>query len=519
MPSGGIQPLDPTIVALISAGEVIDSPGAVVRELVENALDAQADRITVSLWTEDDLFSLQVVDNGVGMTVADLARVAQPHSTSKIRQLQDLYQIRSLGFRGEALHSIAQFSHLTIASRPPGEMGYQMRPGDYAPAPYPMAEGTIVTVTRLFANFAQRRTGLPARSQQLRQIQKLIQEFALLHTSVTWQVALEHRPWFNLWGSKSMAEVLLQIFPKYSAADLREEQQDYLQVVVGLPDRLSRPRPDWIKIAVNGRPVHLPPLEETVLEAFGQTLPRQRFPVCVVHLRVEGEAIDWQRHPAKREIYLHNLGEWQQRVARAIRQLLQSPQPSLSSYGKQLFRLAEPPADYHTQPPPKILGQLHRTYILVEEGEGLYLVEQHVAHERILFEQLERLWEIVPSPTPLLLSDLSEEQRENLNRGGIATAPFGHNTWRITALPRLLVNHPDVTAAVYALSRESSASAVRARVACLCAVRNGTELDHATMTQIIQGWQKCQVPHTCPHGRPIYFFLGKQKLDNFFRRY
>ncbi|MCS6959125.1 MAG: DNA mismatch repair endonuclease MutL [Pseudanabaenaceae cyanobacterium SKYGB_i_bin29] len=519
MGSGGIQPLDQTIVALISAGEVIDSPVAVVRELVENALDAQADRITINLWTEDDLFSVQVADNGVGMTVADLVQVAQPYSTSKIRQLQDLSNITSLGFRGEALHSIAQFSRLTIASRPQGQIGYQMRPGYDAPTPYAMAEGTIVTAERIFAHFAQRRAGLPDRSQQLRQIQKLIQEFALLHPAVTWQVELEKRPWFTLWGGASMAEIWLQIFPRCSETDVRELQQDYGRLLVGLPDRFSRPRPDWIKIAVNGRPVHVPELEQTVLAAFSHTLPRQRFPGCVVHLQVEGTAIDWQRHPAKREIYLHNIGEWQQRVEMGIRQLLQSPQPGLSSYGKQLFHLAESQANYCAAPPPKILGQLHRTYILVEQPEGLYLVEQHVAHERILFEQLESLWAIVPLAEPLLLTDLTEEQQENLNRAGIPAEPFGHNTWRITALPRLLVHHPDLPNAVAALSRESSNTALRARVACLAAVRNGVELDQLTMTQIVQGWQQCQVPHTCPHGRPIYFFLGKQRLDNFFRRY
>ena len=515
---GKIHVLEQRIVATISAGEVIDSPRAVIRELVENAIDAHADRLTIDIWTNDELFCLQVTDNGMGMEPEDLRLACAPHSTSKISRLEDLWTISTLGFRGEALHSIAQFGNLTIASRTAGGLGYILKGQEVTP--YPMAPGTIVTVTDLFAQFPQRRAGLPDRSQQIRQIQRQIQDFALLYPQITWQVNLEHRPWFQLWHSATPRDVVQQILPHLNPGDVLEDQQSYGHILLGLPDRLSRPRSDWVKVAVNGRIVQAPELEGSILAGFSRTLPRHRFPFCVVNLQIDRQEIDWQRHPAKTSIYLTDLQAWQNRIETWIKQLLKTPQPSLSSHGKKLLKLAEPPTNYQTNslPPIKVIGQLHQTYIILEQAGGVYLIEQHVAHERVLFEQLEAIWEIVPLEEPILLTDLTEEERENLNRSGIATDAFGHNTWRISALPKLLVDHPDRLAAIYELAREKTDQALRARVACISAIRNGTPLDLPAMEEIVRAWQRTQNPHTCPHGRPIYFYLDKQQLDRFFRR-
>jgi DNA mismatch repair protein MutL len=514
----GIRVLAPHIVQRISAGEVIDSPKAVLRELIENALDAQADRLTIDLWTRDDLFSLQVTDNGIGMTPADLRLATTPHSTSKISQLEDLATISSLGFRGEALHSIAQFAPLTIASRSGEDPGYLLNGGELTPCA--LAPGTIVKAIDLFAQFPQRRRGLPDRSQQLRQIQRLIQDFALLYPSLTWGVNLEHSPWFQIWYSPNIKGIALQFLSHLSETDLIEDQQQYGTILLGLPGRVSRPRSDWIKIGINGRMVNIPELEQSILAGFSRTLPRHRFPLCVVNLKIDRAEIDWQRHPAKTEIYLTNLQKWQTKIEEWIKQLLKSPQPTLSSHGKNLLKLAESKIIYKTQSlkPIKVLGQLHDTYIIIEQEEGIYLIEQHVAHERVLFEKLEILWEIIPLPEPILVSNLKDEQIENLNRSGIVTEPFGNNICRISALPRLLVDHPDPLSAIYELAQEQTDRDLRARVACISAIRNGKALDSQTMNQIVQDWQTLQNPHTCPHGRPIYFFLGKQQLARFFRR-
>ncbi|MEM7594104.1 MAG: DNA mismatch repair endonuclease MutL, partial [Cyanobacteria bacterium P01_A01_bin.83] len=196
-----IQTLPDEVIDLIAAGEVIDSLAAVIRELVENALDAGASRIAIAL--NPQLWQVQVADNGTGMLLEDLRVCAKPHSTSKIRTQQDLWHITSLGFRGEALHSIAQVADLTICSRAkhPAAMGWKVT---YQKAQatqeslVAIATGTIVTVSNLFARIPVRRRALPPLPQQLKEIQKLIQQIALCHPQITWQVKQQHNSWFNI---------------------------------------------------------------------------------------------------------------------------------------------------------------------------------------------------------------------------------------------------------------------------------------------------------------------------------
>src|ERR671932_680091 len=197
----GIQTLPKEVVNLIAAGEVIDSLAAVVRELVENALDAGATRIAVSVWS--DQWRVRVADNGTGMNLGDLEQAAAAHSTSKIRTSDDLWKITSLGFRGEALHSLAALAELEILSRLALNVeGWRVR---YNSQGEPMqveaaaiAPGTVVTVSNLFGNWPVRRKGLPSVAQQLKAVQTTIQHIALCHPRVTWQVQQNDRPWFSL---------------------------------------------------------------------------------------------------------------------------------------------------------------------------------------------------------------------------------------------------------------------------------------------------------------------------------
>ena len=322
-----IQILPAEVVDLIAAGEVIDSLSAVVRELVENALDAGATRISVALLP--DLWQIQVSDNGKGMILEDLRVCAAPHSTSKICTSKDLWNITSLGFRGEALHSISQVSDLTICSRLSGKLdavGWRVNYlkgaviGEEAIA---IAPGTIVTVTNLFNSLPVRRRGLPPVAQQLKAIQKLIQYIALAHPTITWQVKQNNQPWFHISPGVNSQHILPQFLRKITTSDLRYfreigEGNSTLELVLGLPDRAHRYKPDWIKVAVNGRVIRNLELEQTIIERMKRTLPRDRFPIAFLHLHLNPEQLDWNRHPAKEEIYLHSLGYWQEQVSHAI---------------------------------------------------------------------------------------------------------------------------------------------------------------------------------------------------------
>lgn len=530
-----IQPLPIDVIHLIAAGEVIDSLAAVVRELVENAIDAGATRITVSIWA--DQWRVRVADNGAGMTLENLRQAAQPHSTSKIRDRADLWQIHSLGFRGEALHSLAQLSSLEILSRTASEPGWRVAYSSEGEATQvesvAIAPGTIVIVDRLFEIWEARREGLPSISQQLKAIQQTIYQIALAHPRITWQVYQNDRLWFNLWGGHSAKDLLPQLLKDVRIEDLTELQSPGISVVLGLPDRAHRHRPDWVRVAINGRFVKFSDLEQTILGAFRRTLPRDRHPICLVHLHLNPEHIDWNRHPAKAEVYVHNLDEWKERVKSAIAQALRIhpdtvPDSLYTAQTSQLIKAAESEAGYHVsreiQPEPaplsplKALTQVHNRYILAEHASGMWLIEQHIAHERVLFEEISDRWQLIPLEPAIVLNQLSSSQIEQLERIGIEVDPFGEQLWAVRSAPELLAQREDCADALIELSLGGDLQAAQVAVACRSAIRNGVPLSLEEMQSLIDRWQRTRNPRTCPHGRPIYLSLEESSLARFFRR-
>lgn len=220
-----IQALPTEVVHLIAAGEVIDCLAAVVRELVENSLDAGATRIVISLWPEQ--WRVRLADNGYGMDLINLQQAATAHSTSKIRSCEDLWQITSLGFRGEALHSLAQLAQLEILSRPAGKsegwhVVYCSQGKAVQVKTAALAPGTVVTVSNLFGTWLERRQGLPALGQQMKAVQATIHQIALCHPHVTWQVWQNDREWFTLSPGATTQQVLPQILRQVRLGDLQQ---------------------------------------------------------------------------------------------------------------------------------------------------------------------------------------------------------------------------------------------------------------------------------------------------------
>lgn len=526
----------------IAAGEVIDSLAAAVRELIENALDAQASHIVLSLWPESG--RIQVSDNGIGMTLDDLLRAAVPHSTSKIRAQADLGAIQSLGFRGEALHSLAQMGCLDICSRPQaGESGWQIRysPQGSTQAPWPkaMAPGTVVTVSDLFAQWSTRRQRLPSPARQLKQVQRMIYHAALCHPQVTWTAALNHKPWLSLTPGATAKSLVPQMVKSIDETDLAEGRQpltsqEFLYTLIGLPDRCHRPRIDWVKVAVNGRLVAIPELEQAILQAFRHTLPRHRYPLGLVHLKVPPQHIDWNRSPDKCSIYLQDQDQWGQRIQAAIASLLRQnldARPAQPQHQRitQLLKTAEQGGDYGARvelsdplPQPRNLtavAQVHNRYILAEKPDGMCLIEQHIAHERVLYEQLKDRWQVVPLETPVVLEHLSNRQLQQLERLGLTVDPFGNGLWAIRQAPAPLTRRDDLPDALLEISLGGDLNAALVAVACRTAIRNGTPLDLKTMQALLHDWQQTRNPNTCPHGRPICLTLEETSLARFFRRH
>ncbi len=566
-----IQPLSLEVVHRIAAGEVIDSLAAAVRELVDNAIDAGATRIVVSVWPQE--WRLRVADNGCGIDCNDLKQAAAPHTTSKIRSAADLGKITSLGFRGEALHSLAQLGSLEIYSRPALQTSgwhavYNPQGKVVQLETTAIAPGTVVAVSDLFQDWSARRQGLPPMAQQVRAVQMAIYQSALCHPQITWQVQQSDRPWFVIAAGKTAQEILPQLLAAARPEDLQAVKLQVppvhpeiepgvnseidpvagsIEVVLGLPDRCHRHRPDWVQVAVNGRCVKVggeetafDPLVQTILNAFRQTLPRHRYPVCFVHLRLAPELIDWNRHPAKAEIYLRHLTFWQAQVGEAVQQglgRLSAVETEPSQRIKQLFQVSEAKGFYNLsdslQPgledsPASLaetslmqlraVAQIHQTYILAEHPAGLWLVEQHIAHERVLYEELCQEWQLVTVP-PITLKQLTPTQVEQLQALEMAVEPFGSDLWAVRSVPKLLAEREDCPQALQELSLAGNVQAALVATACRSAIRNGTALDLAQMQTLLEAWQRTRHPRTCPHGRPIHLALEEAQLARFFRRH
>jgi DNA mismatch repair protein MutL len=571
-----LLPID--VIHLIAAGEVIDSLAAVVRELCENAIDAGAARISVSLFP--DKWRIQVADNGTGIELADLQVAATAHSTSKIDDRDDLFQITSLGFRGEALHSLAQLANLEIYSRPRhscdgwhlayNHQGEAIRQQEVAIAP-----GTVINVENLFGDWEARREGLPNLNQQLRQVQTVIYHLALCSPHVSWTIEQQHRPWFQIVASKTSQQLIPQLLPKVRVNDLQYVEMNVpsfnqtedrsninpisyshsvdfsvgaadpieaakIQLTLGLPDRCHRHRLDWVKVAVNGRIVRVPELEQTIVSGLARTLPRDRYPVCFLHLQIPPHYIDWNRHPAKVEIYLQQIEYWQSQVLLAIDAALNldaknidDEDTTITSRIGKLLAVAEQQGAYHLPNRSisshdedglgllelRAVGQVHNTYIVAEHSDGLWLVEQHIAHERVLYEQITAAWQLLPLEPPIVLSHLSERQIEQLQAIGLSIDPFGEGLWAIRTAPAPLLMREDLAAAILELSLGGDLQAAQVAVACRCAIRNGTSLSLPEMQSLLDRWQRTRNPRTCPHGRPIYLSFKESSLARSFRRH
>ena len=586
-----IKELPAEVVHLITAGEVIDSLAAVVRELVENSLDAGATRIIVSFCARQ--WRVSVTDNGCGISWENLQLAAFAHSTSKISGCDDLHKITSLGFRGEALHSLTNLGNLEIISRAVNvDTGWRVTYGRGGKIIHSeitaIATGTVVTVSNLFGNWLQRRQSLPNLNQQVKAIQVTVQQLALCHPEVNWQVIQDERPWFAISSTTSTGKVIPQILHQIRNGDLQELQievpnpqssnqsntqsntksntkcfessqsecESYqtnsnsnsqqeerrpelqpnfssrLYLAVGLPDRCHRHKPDWIRIAVNGRVVKSPELEKTILGSFRKTLPRDRYPICFLHVSITPDQIDWNRNPAKTHIYLKRIEYWQDAIQKAIDQVLQINSDTINQAVEtkrvtKLIQAAENNEPYHIQSHSaqnnpkrlKVVAQINKTYIAVEHPGGMWLVEQHIAHERIIYEQLCDRWKLIPVEPAIILDQLSETQVNQLQQIGIDIEPFGEQLWVVRNIPAALKDREDCPEALLELSFGGDLKTAQVSVACRTAIRNGTSLTIPQMQEIIDQWQRTRNPRTCPHGRPICLSLEESSLSRYFRRH
>jgi DNA mismatch repair protein MutL len=545
----------------IAAGEVIDRPLAVVRELLDNAIDAGARTVEVGI-DGGGIAGVRLVDDGDGMSRQDLQLCWQRHATSKIREEADLYRVRSLGFRGEALASIAACAHLEIVSRPRRdedagalEPAYRLRVSGgrfLGLDPCEGTFGTAVTVAELFFNMPARRRFLKSTGSETAACRQAFVEKALAHPAVAFRLLVDgslraFHPAADL--HDRVAEVLaLEGAHLYRLAV--EGQGFHLEVIAGRPE-LSRRDRRLIQIYVNRRRIGEYGLVQGVEHAYAQYLPAGHFPVVLVFAEMDPGEADFNVHPAKREARFRDLPALRHGLVELLRGFLRGFDLRVAGTGKEPAAAQQPrPLQFPTavpevgpapaarraeavqreEPPPEDVaqpryrGQLFRLFLLVEYGNSLYVVDQHAAHERLLYEQLKRR---PPAAQELLMPirlELTEASAATLRaRTGLLkslgihleSTGTGNRELEITALPEelLAVDEDELVEAL--TGREGSAEELQERLlslaACHLAVKDGEVLNPADAEDLARRALRLDNAR-CPHGRPLWFRLTEEQL-------
>ncbi|MFC1543798.1 DNA mismatch repair endonuclease MutL [Gemmatimonadota bacterium] len=601
--SARIHILAEQVVNRIAAGEVVERPASVVKELVENALDAGAESVRVVLQT-GGRDRIEVSDDGVGMDPSDAKMALERHATSKITSDEDLQALQTFGFRGEALPSIASVSRLTLeTSDGTGPEGIRLvLEGGRLTAEEPVARqrGTKVVVEHLFANVPARRKFLRATQTEYRHALNAVTEAALSRLGVSFRLEHDGREIFRLPGGQGMAERARELFGTRNTKDAvtlaAETEAMRLTGVLGAP-AAARRTASAVHIFVNGRPVSHRGLSYALYSGYGELLPDGSYPFACLFLQVPAGQVDVNVHPAKREVRFNDESSVKDFVIMSVREALSRelgapplsldrlagrggrgatssgrgthppirpedlPWRDLGLFGEggpearrtaeALFDTAAPegavsgavhegageldPATGGLEP---VIWQIHDRFLLAPTRGGLLIVDQHAAHERVLYEKALAQLQGEPAARQQLLfpriMDLSAEQYALveelgplLSRVGFDVRPFGGNTITLDSVPPAVERAGREEEVFVALLDDLSERGARgsgvqekiaASLACHAAIRFGDRLDTNQRRGLVDQLFACERPQVCPHGRPTHLVLSLEELERRFGR-
>jgi DNA mismatch repair protein MutL len=563
-----IRLLDRTTVGQIAAGEVVERPLSVVKELVENSLDAGASRIVVAV-ERGGLDAIEVSDDGAGIAPAELELAFARHATSKLSDAADLTRIATLGFRGEGLASIAAVAHVRLVSRTAlDEVGYATNAFELSiskPEPVAAAPGTRVTVRELFANVPARREYLRTPAAEFTRISNFLATLALGYPHVAFSLAHDGRSVWAFPEAKSLEQRLAHVFGYAPARDLLA-LEGTASPHLALHGFVSKPGTDRADrrmqhLFVNGRLLRSNLLAGAWSGGYATFAQTHRYPFGVLFLEVPADRVDPNVHPTKSDVRLRSPNEVVDGVRRAISATLardagarlhaalsfappSSPANGSSvpyasaSFGASAAADASPAFDLAFGETPerpaelRILAQLDDTFILATDGNALVLVDQHAAHERVAFEAIARRGS-APRSEPLLIPYTIELDADDalrfeaslpsLAEAGLEAEPFGERTFRVTATPAGYAARAfDVRGYIEDLGDEIRGLNARERVwaslACHSVVRAGDSLEPSEMSALLARLQRCENPMHCPHGRPTIVRIEAEAIARMFKR-
>jgi len=568
-----IKVLDPKVVSRIAAGEVVERPASVVKELLENSLDAGASQISVEV-RGGGVSLIRVIDNGAGIPPGEVELAFDRYATSKVSNLGDLESITSLGFRGEALPSIAAVAQIDIVTCADGDSAgsyLSLKDGVVVDRESQgRSQGTTVTVRNLFRNVPARLKFLKSLATENSHIANVVSQYALAFPEVKFTLLVDGRAALRTPGSGQLIDSVAQVYGSEIAGNMveigsRDEGWESGTVVsspgmtgmVGSP-AVSRSSRGYLSFFINRRWVNSRLLAWAVEEAYHGLLMTGKHPVAIINISLPAKEVDVNIHPAKTEVKFRNerfvFGAVQKAVRRAL--IEQAPVPKIEEVATKYVSPSEPrqlswaptgstgPA---TSPPVtsqtpvaslpvlRVLGQLLHSYIIAEGPEGLYLVDQHAAHERIIFEQVmsQRSRQEIEvqgllEPVTIEVNPRQEEALklhvENLAEFGFNIEPFGDRTYLVRAVPSLLYNRDWVEMVKELLDsrlgegRSDWVESMAISIACHSAVRAGQMLTDDEMRELIRQLERVALPHTCPHGRPTLIRLSSEQLRREFGR-
>jgi DNA mismatch repair protein MutL len=577
-----IRLLSNEVASQIAAGEVVERPASVVKELIENSLDAGAKNISVAIEDAGKVL-IEVADDGHGIPASELELAASRHATSKLFHSDDLFHIQTLGFRGEALASIGSVSQMTMASRVESSKeaarikieGGVASKIEKVGAPV----GTVVKVEHLFYNVPARLKFLKTDVTERRVIDSLVTRYALAYPNVRFKVTDGKQVTLQTAGDGDRRAILAALYgvdvAKQMLEVMTDEESFRLSGFIS-PTSLTRSNRREITFFINGRWVQDSALNAALLQAYHTLLMVGRYPLTTLLLEISPEDVDVNVHPTKAEVRFRSQDKIFSFVQRSVRKALlaYTPVPTVSPqlWGSRYVPQSQPreigmdwsiahddqTVDDRSQtienrpssavngqenlstnvPLLRLIGQIGATYIVAEGPDGLYLIDQHAAHERVLFEKLMAQRENKNIPSQSLLSPevitfppqsakILTEQLSALNHFGFEVEEFGTNTFQVRAMP-VLFSGGDPASALKALVEDFEEdesplqteieARIAGRVCKRLAVKAGQVLTSEEQRSLLNDLEACQNPRTCPHGRPTMIHLSVDMLEKQFGR-
>ena len=588
-----VHVLDDNTINKIAAGEVVERPASVIKELVENAIDAKADRIEVEIMAGGTSF-MRVSDNGIGMSREDAEKAILRHATSKIVQVDDLQAIATLGFRGEALPSIASVSRFNLQTRQAGaELGTEIKITGGKTTEIGVAGcnlGTTIRVEDLFFNTPARKKFLKTNNTESGRINEFIIKLAISHPEIAFKLINNNKSSLATPGRGDLKETLQSLYGAsvgQSLLPLEFEDEDIkLWGFVSKPSAIRSSR-SWQTFIVNGRIIASRAIAKAIDNAYHALIPKSGYPLIALNIEVPQHTIDVNVHPQKTEMKFEDesrifkavykavldavrpkgqagqLGQLaaqadhvQHHVKKGLQELnfgqpvmnfpLREEKPAMT-WQEGTIALAQDKSVKSVQsvvdeeeklPTAGMIpiGQVDDTYIIAQDGDSLYIVDQHAAHERVLFDRFSAQAEHIPSQQLLvhLILDFSthesqiiEENLELLAGLGFGLEPSGPNQFRLMEVPADVPSSQaeefirEVLASMEELHRPTAAElrqAVLATTACKAAIKAGFKLNYRQMEILLQELNDTAMPYTCPHGRPTIIKFSSDELAKMFKR-